>query len=55
MPHDARTFRSDTHESLLMNGSCDTRHATATAGKLPQSLPGPNRDEPSRRTLNDAR
>jgi hypothetical protein len=46
-----RSFRSDSALTPRRNGSCDSRQATDTEGKVPKSFDCPNRDEPSRRRL----
>ncbi len=38
-----------------MNGSSEIRQPTESEGKVPHSWAGPNRDEPSRRTLAETR
>src|SRR5688500_5065412 len=54
-PHEARSFRSDSHSKRSMKPSSPIRQATAADGKVPHWLSGPKREEPSRRTLSVSR
>ena len=49
--HEPRSLRSDSPVRPCMNDSSESRHASATEGKVPHSLPGPKREDPSRRML----